>query len=162
MASRKSQTRRNQELARQNAALRRRVELDGPAAPTQGAFAQISTSYSGMMPPPAMVREFGELIPNFGERMFTLAEDQARHRMKLESEVTTSDGRRSWAGLAVGGLVSLCVIASGTAVAMAGHPTAGASIISTTVVALAGVFVVGANSRKAERQRKYGKTSRNG
>ncbi len=89
--------------------------------------------------------------------MLDLWDDQAHHRMDLESRVTTSDIVRSWAGLIAGTIVSLAVVIAGGIVGVYGEPRAGATIITGTVISLAGVFVYGSTNRRAERDRKAGK-----
>jgi uncharacterized membrane protein len=111
-------------------------------------------AYSGPVPPPEMLAEFDKIDPGRAGKLMQLAEDQSRHRMGLESYVVRSDVRRSWGGLIVGGLLSVTLIACGTYLVSTGHDWAGVTIITTTLVALAGVFVYGRSSQSKERQQK--------
>lgn len=40
---------------------------------------------SGGIPPPAMLREYEEILPGASDRMFKLAENQQSHRISLEA-----------------------------------------------------------------------------
>ena len=43
--------------------------------------------FSGPLPPPDLLARYNEIIPNGAERIFAMAENQARHREKLETKV---------------------------------------------------------------------------
>lgn len=99
MASNKSLKKRRQEQARIAAAERRRLIEQGlpPQNLIEGvgvglAFSR-TTSYSGPIPPPAMLKEYDDAVPGAASRILDLAERQADHRMDLEKKVLTS-GRR--------------------------------------------------------------------
>jgi uncharacterized membrane protein len=110
----------------------------------------LNANWEGPMPPPAALRGFGEIDPSFPERMMRMAEQAAEHQRSMEKEAMKQqgadlDGARSskrrgqWfaAGLAVFfGLV-------GAWVCYLGHPGSGATIIGSTVVSLAAVYLVG-------------------
>lgn len=102
------------------------------------------------MPPPAALHRFGEIDPSFPERMMRMAEQAAEHQRSMEKEAMKQQGdelagargsksRGQWfaAGLAVFfGVV-------GAWACYLGHPGAGATIIGSTVVSLAAVYLVG-------------------
>lgn len=112
------------------------------------------SSYSGPVPPPELLLAYDELDPGRGGKILQLAEDQTRHRMRLEDRVITSDIVRSWAGLVLGFVFGLLILAAGSALIYGGHDWAGAGIITGTLVTGAGVFVYGRSSQAAERERK--------
>lgn len=108
-------------------------------------------TYSGPIPPPAMLKQFDELCPGEANRILRLAEDQARHRMALEKKVVDSDIWRSWAGLGSGLIVSCMMIWTGYSAIMAGYSIAGGTLATAAVATLAGVFIYGTNSQRKER-----------
>lgn len=71
--------------------------------------------------------------------------------MELEKLVVDGDGRRAWAGLIIGGMLAMTCIVGGIVLVAGGHDTAGATISTASVAALAGVFVYGTVSRRSER-----------
>ena len=74
-------------------------------------------------------------------------EAQVSHRMELEKKQSQ---RADW-GLWVGGILAGAIVIGGLVVMVVGDPWAGASIIGTSVAAIAGVFVYGTKIRRGER-----------
>jgi len=101
-----------------------------------------------------MLAAYDEVVPGAAERILAMAEAQSGHRREMEKTVIEGDSRRSWLGLVLGCVVALIFIAAGTVVAVYANATAGATIITGTVVSLAGVFVYGQKSRREEREHK--------
>ena len=54
-----------------------------------------STSFSGPLPHPDMLRKFDDVVPGAAERIIKMAEDQSNHRKDLERKVIESDIARS-------------------------------------------------------------------
>ncbi|HVA50222.1 MAG TPA: DUF2335 domain-containing protein [Pirellulales bacterium] len=157
--SRSSKRRKQQAKRTALAQVKREIVQNAPSAIPAGVLAQITsqvttTSYSGPVPPPALLREYNDIVPGAAERIMAMAEKQSAHRIDLESTVVKGDSRRSWVGLWLGFVVSLAIIGAGLWVALSGAPTAGAAIITGTIVSLSGVFVYGQHSRRVEREHK--------
>ena len=53
--------------------------------------ASASSSFSGPIPPPALLQKYNEIIPNGAERILAMAEKQSAHREYLEKRVV--DGK---------------------------------------------------------------------
>ena len=134
------------------------AEIVPPAQPDKAAggvsLTALSMEYAGPLPPPAYLAAYEQIAPGAAQRILAMAEEQAKHRREIESKVIGSDTGRSWAGLFIGGILSLAILASGTWVILAGHDTAGTTIITGTLVALAGVFVYATQARRSERETK--------
>jgi uncharacterized membrane protein len=113
-----------------------------------------ASEYAGPIPPPAMLREFNEIVPNGAERIFKMAESQAQHRQSLESHVITSDARRAWGGLIAAFILTGLLISVGGYLIATNHDSAGATIITGTVVALATTFITAHVIRRGEREKK--------
>ena len=109
---------------------------------------------SGPIPPPQVLREYNEIMPGLAERIVAQAERQTEHRISLENKVIGSDIARSRQGLLCGFIVAIVCVIGGVAVAIAGHPAAGATIATGAVGTLAGVFVFGTTARRSERAEK--------
>ena len=100
-------------------------------------------SHSGPIPDPESLAEYNEIIPNGAERIMTMTEGQQSHRFELEKSVVLSNYKQSGRGQIFALIIAIVLIGSGTVVALLASPTAGATIIGTSVVGLAGVFLIG-------------------
>ena len=111
-------------------------------------------SYSGPVPPPAILRGYEDLVPGAAARLLAQAERQTDHRIRLERTVVESGAHRSWAGLWCGFALAMTTIIGGCILVGLGHDGAGATIATGGVAALAGVFVYGTSQQRRERQEK--------
>ena len=129
---------------------------------------------SGPLPDPVQLRQYEEVLPGAAERMtvswrprgsspvlpgaaeriMSTFEAQVGHRMDLEKNLIDRESRRADWGLAVGGLIAGVIVIGALIVMVVGDSWAGASIIGTSVAAIAGVFVYGTKIRSDERNRK--------
>ena len=125
-----------------------------PPAIPQGEFISVGASYSGPIPPPAMLKEFNEIIPNGATRILEMAENQAKHRQSLEAAVIHSDISQSRWGLFSALVVVVTATIMGGIVALNGQPAAGVGIAGAPSVALVGIFIYGSSARSAERKQK--------
>ena len=66
----------------------------------------------------------------------------------------SSDTRQAWWGMWIGAGVSMTALIGGMILVALGHDVAGAGIAGSTIVGLAGVFVYGTRSSRAERVEK--------
>lgn len=115
---------------------------------TEAAF------HLSLLPPAAELERIESLLPGATERLMALLEEQARHRMSLESTNLKDEGRRANRGLlAALGLSALTLIIAGGLVAL-GHDEAGTAIAGINIVGLAAAFIYGTASRKSERLEK--------
>ena len=103
----------------------------------------ITRSFSGPLPPPELLQGYNEVVKGGAERIFSQFEKQSDHRIKLEAEVIPEQLNQSKRGQFFGFvLVVLCLICAMIAL-MNGYEVFAIVIASTTIVGLAGVFVVG-------------------
>jgi uncharacterized membrane protein len=112
------------------------------------------SAYQGPLPPPELLRELDEIVPGASARLFTLFEDQARHRMDLERRAIGADIIQSRLGLVAGCLIALAVSGEGAFLIWSGAGATGLVALVTPIVALVSVFVYGTKSRKDERLQK--------
>lgn len=111
-----------------------------------------TTAYSGPVPLPEIIREWEDLLPGSADRLLTMAERQAEHRMSLEKTVIQGDSQRANWGLGLAFVVTLVLISGGLVLIGLGHDVAGASVIGTNAIGLAALFIYGQESRKKERK----------
>ena len=125
------------------------------ALPTIQVQEQYQERYSGILPPPDMLKHFDEIIPGAAERILVMAENQAKHRQKIETTIVSSGTRDSLIGLIFGFLLGIATIIGGVIIALNVHATAGTFMGITGMACLAGVFVYGtrANFRKQQKDK---------
>ena len=113
-----------------------------------------SLTFSGPLPPPQLLSQYNDVVPNGAERLMKMAEAQQAHRQDLEKTVVhgnvESEKRGQWMGLSI----SLVVIAAGTYLAATGHAITGGVFVGVDVVALASVFVFGKHVQRRELDKK--------
>lgn len=101
-----------------------------------------------------MLAEYDRVHPGLAERIVTMAELQQRHRMNLETQHNSSEIAQSSRGQWFAFLLSLFNMITGIIFLYKGAPTQGATIITGTLVALAGVFLTGKYLQKKELEAK--------
>lgn len=110
------------------------------------AFACIrQETFSGPLPPPDMMRSYGDIIPDAPQRILTMAEKQTQHRIECEKAIVDTSKRESILGLVFGFIIAILTLAAAVYLGMNGHDVL-AGAIPTSVAALAAVFVI--NNKK--------------
>ena len=112
------------------------------------------TSWQGPIPPPNLLQGYESLLPGAADRIFSMAEKQAAHRMDLEATVIVSDSRRSWVGLVFAFIITLTALAGAIFLIYHDKNVAGLIIAMSALAGLVGAFVYGTNARRAERSKK--------
>lgn len=123
-----------------------------PAVSKQETLIQKAEMYQGPLPLPNHFREYEEILEGSAERLLAMVERQSAHRQLIEKVTIRGDSARAWVGVFVGGFLALCCVVGGIALVFHGQAAAGATIATASVVGLAGVFVYGTHSRRAERE----------
>jgi len=117
-----------------------------------------STRFSGPIPPPAMLKEYDDLLPGAADRILKMAENQQSHRLVLEKEAVTSELFRSKLGMLCGFVVALAGIGAGVAIALVGGTdvakVAGGVVSGTTLLGMVGTFVYATSEKRKERTEK--------
>ena len=73
------------------------------------------------------------------------------HRISIESIALNGNIKRSNWGLAAAFVLSVIVIVGGIYLVTLGYDWAGGSLVGMNLIGLAGVFIYGTNSRRAQR-----------
>ena len=92
--------------------------------------------------------QYNEAVPDGAERVVSMAEKQATHRMTIEAESVTSDYKLARAGQLIGLLVVLAVLALAGYLAYLGATNAAVAAVAIDVVGLAAVFVYGSLQKR--------------
>jgi len=111
--------------------------------------------YAGPLPPPEVLVQYNQTVPDAAERIITMAESQSRHRQELESKVIESDIKNSRLGLHYGLIIGLAAVIGGTICITSGYEVGGSIIGGTGLTGLVGVFVYGSRSKRKEREQRY-------
>jgi uncharacterized membrane protein len=99
---------------------------------------------------PSMLREYDEVLPGLANRIVTMAETQSKHRIRLESRVTTSNIWRGHLGQIFAFLIAIAGIMAGTYLILHDKPVEGLVAILGPIGGIAGVFVWGKRKQSQE------------
>jgi len=113
-----------------------------------------AVSFQGPIPPPALLREYNEIVPNGADRIMKMAEAQTQHRINLESIVIKGDDRRANWGLVTGFTIGVLVLVLSFVLVMYGHGVEGTVLGSVDLIGLVSLFVYGRTERSKELRRR--------
>ncbi len=105
----------------------------------------------GLLPPPQMLKEYGEVVPDLPERLTSMFERQVSDRLQIERVESEAESKRANYRLAAGIVLSASIIIGGIVLVATGHDWAGVSMVGMNLVGWAGVFVYGVRSRDRHR-----------
>lgn len=110
--------------------------------------------FSGPIPPAAMMAQYDQVVPGAADRILAMAEEQQRHRHRMEWHTLVSDTHRSYWGLACGLVITLAFGSGGVWLGLTGHEDLGRFLFGGTLVTIVGIFVAGTIVRRNERREK--------
>lgn len=114
------------------------------------AFAYIKQeTFSGPLPPPEMLKAYGDIIPDAPQRILAMAEKQSDHRMKCEKNIISTSKTESLCGQILGFTIAVLCIVAASYLGMNGHDNLAISI-PVSVASLAAVFVVSKKKSKSK------------
>jgi uncharacterized membrane protein len=116
-----------------------------------------AVSFQGPIPPPELLREYNEIVPNGADRIVKMAEAQSSHRIDLESIVIKGDDRRADRGLYTGFTIGIVMLVLSFIMVMYGHGVEGTIFGTADLAGLIGIFVYGRNVKLKELQRRDAK-----
>lgn len=120
-------------------------------------FSQMTLSvterhHSGPLPSAETLIQYNSVIPNGADRIMIMAEKQQNHRMALEDKAVTSQLSQSKIGQIFGFILCLLALSASTYLGCTGHEAIGTIIGSTTIIAMASIFVLGKRSNSKSKQ----------
>lgn len=108
------------------------------------------TVSSGLVPPPDVIRAYGEIDPAFPRQIMGWAESEIRHRQGIERELLAEQvahAREMRSNLRLGQWLGFMIAVLGLSASiwatLSGHDWVGGVIGGTTVISLVVVFVTG-------------------
>lgn len=115
-----------------------------------GISIQKFSSFSGPLPPPALLNEYSDIVENGAERIFQMTEKQSNHRMQLENHALREELDQSRRGQNFGFILGLVGLILATILAIMGHEVVAGIFGTTTIVGLVTVFVIGKRAQIKE------------
>lgn len=126
------------------------VEVEQPRA----QFTATATTFSGPIPPPAILEQYARIIPDLPERIVAQFENQSTHRRGLETKVVDGGIVAQKMGSVFGFTIAMTCLLGGFWLLHGGKDAAGIASIITAVAAPTGVFVWGRLRQERERKEK--------
>ena len=114
----------------------------------------VQQHFSGPLPPPHVLEKYSNIIPNGGERIMVMAEEQSKHRRELERKALNTDSRNSLLGIICAFTLGLTTITAGSIIITKGHSFPGTFLGSAGLVGLVSAFIYGTRERRRERESK--------
>ncbi|SDX37347.1 DUF2335 domain-containing protein [Flavobacterium degerlachei] len=99
--------------------------------------------HSGPLPSSETMVQYNSVIPNGADRIMIMAEKQQEHRMIIEKTAIKSQLSQSNKGQIFGFVLCILIIIASTYLGSTGHETIGSILGSTTIIAMASIFVLG-------------------
>ena len=122
--------------------------------PRQQVSVAQSVSFTGPLPPPAMLEKYNQVFPGCAERIVAMAESQLAHRHQLERTHLHGSQLAERTGQACGFLLGLVAIVGGIWLIANGKDVQGLVSVLGAISALAGVFIYGRHAQAKEREQK--------
>ena len=110
--------------------------------------------FSGPLPPPQILSQYNEAVPNGAERIMAMAEKQSEHRRELEAKVITTDSRNSLCGIIAAFVLGMTTVIVGGIAVVEGHSIPGAFLGSAGLGGIVYSFIYGTRERRKEREAK--------
>lgn len=121
----------------------------------RGRSAVLQATWTGPLPPPAILRGYAEIDPTFPDRMMRAWAKETAHRRKMENrqlDLASREIENEWdlrrEGVRAGKWIGVLGLLVAFGLGVSGATVAAAIVGSVDLVGLVGVFVIG--SRKAE------------
>jgi uncharacterized membrane protein len=114
----------------------------------------VAEKYSGPIPAPEALRQYGDIHPDFPDRIIQMAEQEMKHRHRMEEKELDADidynemiakreDKEILRGQVFAFLIGAITITCGTYATVKGHPMAGSFIGGTGVIGLVTAFILG-------------------
>lgn len=97
--------------------------------------------YSGPIPPPQMLEQYGRIQKDLPERILAMAERQSQHRINLERLIVRGDSYRATMGLLFAFVIALTALVGGFYLVSIGMEGYGIAAIITAIATMVGPFV---------------------
>jgi uncharacterized membrane protein len=124
----------------------------GSSSDTSAVLYERHHMWSGPLPPPTLLAEYNDAVPDGAERIVSMVERQTAHRMEMEARTAKYDHRLAHTGQWIGLTVVLAVLVLAGYMVYLGATTAAVAVIGIDLVGLAAVFVYGSLRKQVIRE----------
>lgn len=107
-------------------------------------------THIGPLPPPEILEQYNNVVPDGAERIIRMAEKQQNHRMELEKRFLISQSAQSKLGQWFGLIIGVFGLSTAAFLGYFGAEIAAAGIGGGTLVGLVSAFLAGKKSQKKE------------
>lgn len=133
--------------------LQHSIQHPDPQTTVHLRAAAVASSFSGPIPPPAVLGEYDKVSPGFADRIVKMAEREMSHRHEIERRVLDVGAKEVLRGQSFAFLIFIATLAGGIYTAALGHGTAGALLGVSGLTTIVTAFIMGRVRReKAESQ----------
>lgn len=130
-----------------------RIDASSPAGKASVRHIETSISFSGPLPPPAVLDGYEQVCPGAADRILRLAEKEQDHRQLIESKDQAADATLSSNGMKCAAFLATLSIGGGIVIALATqYPVVGLGFCGTSIAALVGAFLASSGKGKKEVQ----------
>lgn len=113
-----------------------------------------ASTFSGPLPPPSILGEYNNILPNGAERIMKMAENQSNHRIELEKHAIKEELRQSKNGQVFGFILAIIGMLVAFILAYFDHDTVAGIFGTTTIVGLVTIFVIGKKNQRNTKDEK--------
>jgi len=110
--------------------------------------------HSGPLPDSETLAEYEGIVSGSANRIITIFEDQAHHRMALETKVIGRQTFQSGAGQVFAFIIGMSALAGGVYCILEGHDVAGVSVVGGGLLSLAAAFLKAKVSQQEDLDKK--------
>lgn len=104
--------------------------------------------FAGPLPPPEILQQYNEILPGAAERVFSLTEKQAAHRMNLENSIVQAQIRESSRGQTFALIIAVLGLGSAAFLGFHDKTTIASIFAGSTVLGLVTAFILGKKSQQ--------------
>jgi len=119
------------------------LDLPPDLPPQVRQIVQAVVSYQGPLPPAAELGRYNEVVPGSASRIIEWAEDERRHRHRIEARESRREAFRVYAGMVFGFLVTLLGLGGAIYLSLLGQAEVAKVLGGLTLAAIVAVFVTG-------------------
>lgn len=111
-------------------------------------------SFQSPILPPAILKQYAELIPNFAERYYSNWENQTAHRQALETKVVETQSKTQLRAQHYAFMLGALVLVVALVLGLNDQEVAAVAVVSLDFIGLGGMFIFGKVSNLKEARRK--------
>ncbi|UXE39494.1 DUF2335 domain-containing protein [Raoultella ornithinolytica] len=104
------------------------------------------SSFRGPIPPPAMLREYNEIVKDGAEQIMTRSEKEQAHRHGLQNKTVTGNIDKDKRGQWMAFIITVLILVIATIFAWKGNTVFAGTLITIDLIGLASVFIMGRTS----------------